>query len=40
MSNFSNECKDVILYAQRYASVSGGLLGTEHLLMGMVSAKN
>ena len=40
MSNFSNECKEVIVNAQRYAATSGGLLGTEHLLMGMATATN
>ncbi len=39
MSNFSSECEEVIRGAQRYASISGGLLGTEHILMGMVTAK-
>ncbi len=39
-NNFSNECKEVILNAKKYAAVSGGLLGTEHLLMGMVSTKS
>ena len=39
MSNFSKECKEVVVNAQRYAATSGGLLGTEHLLMGMVTAK-
>ncbi len=39
MSNFSQECKQVIVNAQQYAATSGGLLGTEHLLMGMVTAK-
>ncbi len=40
MGNFSKECEQVIVAAEKYAKTSGGLLGTEHLLLAMANENN
>ena len=37
---YSNECKKVIDRAKGYAMTSGGLLGTEHLIAGMLNVED
>lgn len=37
MQGFSNECSQVMEKAKEYAMVSGGLLGTEHIVCGMLA---
>ncbi|MGN0765306.1 MAG: ATP-dependent Clp protease ATP-binding subunit [Christensenellales bacterium] len=40
MQNFSSECAKVMNKATEYASMSGGLLGTEHLVCGMIDVED
>ena len=40
MQNFSSECAKVMNKATEYASMSGGLLGTEHLICGMIDVED
>ena len=40
MQNFSSECAKVMNTATEYASMSGGLLGTEHLICGMIDVED
>ncbi len=40
MQGFSNECSQVMDKAREYAMVSGGLLGTEHIVCGMLACKD
>lgn len=38
-NNFTKECRDVIVNAQRIALKKGGLLGTEHVLAGILTTE-
>ncbi len=40
MQGFSNECSQVMEKAREYAMVSGGLLGTEHIVCGMLACND
>ena len=40
MNGFTSECTEVIQKAGEFASKSGGLMGTEHIICGMLACKD